>query len=465
MSNNFFYATLLTCFCVTAFAAEQNRVHIASSLGEAGEAAVNAGFKGVFTCSGIFVAGRTLEQVLQHELQGVPEEPVPIVNYDGKYVSVPFSDLFPAKIHAYRKGMGCTTLPIGSTTADIVNLPYVEQPQAPGNPEEILWPMGDKLPDIDVPAEVDVEQVKAIVQRAFDGETYGNENKTIALVIVYKGQIIGEAYAHGFGIHTQYRTWSAAKSIASALIGILTGQGKLDVKAPAPIPEWQGEADPRKLITVENLLEMSSGLETGGSNSDGIYWLGRAVTQDATAAPLEVSPGSRWKYSNNDTLLLMRAARHVIGNDFAYLTFPRRELFNKIGMRDTYPEIDHDGNFIFSSQVFTTARDLARFALLFSRDGVWLGERILPEGWVDYSVQPAAAKKVPGRGYAKQWWLLDSKPGVPEGTYTAAGARGQYATVVPGHDLVIVRRGIDPFTVRFDQEQLVVDIAHAVGVE
>jgi CubicO group peptidase (beta-lactamase class C family) len=205
---------------------------------------------------------------------------------------------------------------------------------------------------------------------------------------------------------------------------------------------------------------MSSGLESGGNNTYAVYFGGQDVASAVTTTALEVEPGSRWKYANNDTLLYLRALRHVLGDDLRYLRFPYDELLHRIGMYHTRMEVDHRGNFVGSSQVYTTARDLARFGLLLAHDGVWDGERLLPEGWVEFSATPAPARApVDGEwGYGAQFWLLDRMPGVPEGTYTTAGNKGQYVTVVPGHDLVIVRTGVDPNGKSFAQERLVAEI-------
>jgi len=183
----------------------------------------------------------------------------------------------------------------------------------------------------------------------------------------------------------------------------------------------------------------------------------RLVISAATTTALEVDPGTRWKYANNDSLLLMRALRDRLGNDLDYLRFPYDKLLHPLGMYHTRMETDHLGNFIGSSQVYTTARDLARFGVLLVNDGVWNDERILPEGWVDFSRSPAPTRPVEKgkRGYGAQFWLLDQMPGVPAGTFTSSGNKGQYVTVLPDLDLVIVRTGVDPMPARFKQDQLV----------
>jgi CubicO group peptidase (beta-lactamase class C family) len=245
-----------------------------------------------------------------------------------------------------------------------------------------------------------------------------------------------------------------AKSLTGALVGILVGEGKLRVDAPAPIPEWQTPGDARARISVGDLLHMSSGLAEEGAGADDVYFGGSDSIASITGARLEVAPGSRWLYANRDTLLLVRAMRHVIGDSAAYWSFPRRALFDRIGMRDTVAETDWNGNFVLSSQVQSTARDLARFGLLLLGDGVWEGERILPEGWVGFLRTPAPARAtgllglwrygaLGLLGYGAQLWLFERSWLVPFDAFSALGSRGQAVTVVPAEQLVVVRTGLD----------------------
>ncbi len=199
---------------------------------------------------------------------------------------------------------------------------------------------------------------------------------------------------------------------------------------------------------------MTSGLNSdpAGNRTDAVYFGGGLVVQNATQNPLEAPPGTRWRYANNDTMLALRALREAMDNDRRYLQYPFKALLHKIGMYNTYPEVDWDGDFVLSSQVWTTSRDLARLGLLYLNDGVWEGERILPEGWSDYVAAKASAQPAnrqgdkaneAGRGYGAQFWRYENYPGVPNGTYAALGNRGQFVVIVPEDDVVIVRRGYD----------------------
>jgi CubicO group peptidase (beta-lactamase class C family) len=247
-------------------------------------------------------------------------------------------------------------------------------------------------------------------------------------------------------------------------MAIASKQGLLRFDDPVSIPEWSYPGDPRQAITYKHLMWMSSGLFTGGDNTYSVYFGGEDVVSAATGTHLEVPPGTRWKYSNNDTLLLLRALRYLLADDLKYLRFPYDELFHPLGMYHTRMEVDHLGNFVGSSQTYTTARDLARFGLLLANDGLWNGKRLLPEGWVKFSSTPAPTRPAASGqwGYGAQFWLLDQMPGVPPGTFTTAGNKGQFVTIVPGHDLVIVRTGVDPLGKRWAPDQLVAAVVDAL---
>ena len=433
---------------------------------------IGAGLKAGHMCSAVFVAGRDPVAVLKDELGNIHPRlrlvPDPIVDRESRSVSVPVLFGRTTRRAAYRDSLGCTVLPPGSSSAGPSLIPKVELPPAPGDPAAIPWPDGDRLAAEGLPPEVDEEELRVSVEAAFSGAQY-QPHKTIGIVVVYRGRIIAERYAPGFDAHTQYRTWSSAKSITSALVGILVGQGRLAVGAAAPIPEWQEPDDPRGQITIAHLLHMSSGLESDGAWTPEAYWNGVDTGALVAQSRLEVEPGSRWKYSNYDTLLLVRAMREVLGDSRTYLEFPRRALLDRIGMRDTLPEVDPYGNFILSSQVYSTPRDLARLGLLYLGDGVWNGERILPEGWVDYTTTPAPATLLLSEddeahaGYGAQFWLYGRDDRLPADAYSTSGARGQHATIVPSRQLVVARMGLDPLLDSgWDQRAFVADILSAI---
>ena len=409
-----------------------------------------AGLKAGMACSAVFVAGRSLEDVLLDELGGLPAAAAgtadPIVDRASRSVSVAYDADTPPRVAVHRAGRGCTILPPHAGPEKGRTIPNPEIERSAEVALRNAWPESV----VDPP-----NTLAAVVEAAFDSQTYGERTKTLGVAVVHRGQLVAERYHSGFGPHTSYRAWSAAKMLTNALVGILVGRGVLRLDAPAPIPEWAEGDDPRASITVAHLLHMSSGLEQKGSGCYPVYQDGADAVKVTTSAQLEEPPGSRWSYANRDTLLLVRAMRAALGDE-AYWRFPMHDLLDRIGMHDTVLESDPYGSYILSSQVFTTPRDLARLGVLFLNDGMWEGERILPEGWVALSTRQAPARLRGLRGllaygirgfvgYGAQVWLYDRIPGVfAHAAYSGIGHRGQYVTIIPSKELVVVRTGLDP---------------------
>ncbi|WP_293349205.1 serine hydrolase [Phenylobacterium sp.] len=404
--------------------------------------ALAAGYKAAFLCSGIFNAGQSEAQVAADDLEGIyPDYQALVrtlpatVDRTAKTVSVPFDDKLPPRIAAWRPGLGCAQLPIGAPATGIAKLPRLAiQPP----PAKARWPDGDEGATAPGPA-----KLGPVVEKAFDKAAYGGA--TTAVLVVRDGKIIGEQYRAGYDLHTPQRTWSAAKSLTATVVGRAVQLGKVKVEAPANIPEWKTPGDPRAAITMAQLMHMNSGLWTDGpgNRTDEVYLGGGAVTEWATRMPLEVAPDTRFRYANNDTLLAARSVRAALGDGKAALEFPFAELLWKIGMRRTTPETDWQGNYILSSQVWTTARDLARLGLLYQNDGVWNGERLLPAGWSGFVATPAPVQPERNAGYGAFFWLYGEALGLPEGTYAMNGNRGQYVFIVPSRKVIVVRRGFD----------------------
>lgn len=305
--------------------------------------------------------------------------------------------------------------------------------------------------------------ITQVIASAFDRRTYGQGSETTAVLVLEKGRIVSERYRADLTMHSSQRTWSVAKSIAGTIIGAAAHKGLLDVKAPAPVPEWQRAGDPRKAITTDQLLRMASGLNSdhAGNRTDALYFGGIAFADQAASLPLVRPPGSEFRYANNDTVLAIRGLQHVLGDGTASLQFPFESLLWKIGMTHTVPETDWRGHFVLSSQVWTTARDLARLGLLHLQDGVWNGERILPSGWNDYVRSHGTAQPASGFGYGATWWTFPRNAGLPKDAIIAQGNRGQYVVVIPSRSMVIVRRGFDGTGMGFDVAAFTTDILNA----
>ncbi len=353
----------------------------------------------------------------------------------------------PPRSARYTGDQGSSILPRGEK--DVFFTP-VKIPSSLPDAASLAWPMGDRDAASPVPAGVDVEAVSAALDWAMDQK----EQNTRAFVVAYDGKIIGERYAPGWTADTPQISWSQGKSITATLIGILIQQGELELDQPAPLEEWQG--DERKKIRIRDLLQMSSGLDFANLGFKGealtrenehmrVYFDAIDVLEHSVSQPAAVPPGTRYAYLNSDPLSLVKIIRNTVesrGED--YLSFPQRALFDRIGIRSAVLETDAWGNFILSGYDYLSARDWVRFGLLYLADGVWEGERILPEGWTDFvaTAAPADEKK----NYGGMFWVnqAPTMERVPKDTYWSAGFMGQVTMVIPSRKLVVVRMGPSP---------------------
>lgn len=411
-----------------------------------------AGYKAAFTCSGVFNAGRTVEQIAGDELhriypgyrEAMAALPAATIDRKVKTVSVTYAEDLPPRVAVWRDHLGCAQLPSGAGADAAAAPPVIDLPGVKPDRRKI-WPEGEAPPARNAALE-------SVLAPAFDRATYGEGTETTAVLVVKDGAIVAERYRDGFDATTPQRTWSVAKSIAATIIGAAVDDGLIAVDAPAGLAQWAAPGDPRGAVTLENLLHMASGLDStpAGNRTDDVYFGGGRVIDHASTRRLVSKPGARWVYANNDTMLAMRALRERMNDDDAYWRYPFERVLHPIGMSRTFLETDWNGDFILSSQVWTTARDLARLGLLYLNDGVWEGTRILPEGWAAYVAAPAPAQPPAARAsgspyprYGAQFWLFGEAFGLPEGTYAALGNRGQFVMIVPERNVVIVRRGFD----------------------
>ena len=362
------------------------------------------------------------------------------------HLTLPDGVVRTAKVHGDH---GCVTLPIGT---DDVFYESVDIASALPDPATVSWPMGDVLPAEPLPAELDANTVAQAVDAAFAPA----EGMTAAFVATWKGRIIGERYGDGITMHTPLESWSMGKSLTATLMGVLIQQGVYELWQPAPVPEWQAEGDPRQAIRIADILRMSSGLRFRGvadpdldpalGYPDHLYvYTGSANSFEwAATRPQQWPPNTIGRYRNSDPVLINYLVRlGVEGRGEEYHSFPQRALFDKIGIRHMVLEADPYGNFLLQGYEFGPARDWARLGNLYLQDGVWNGERILPEGYVDFVSTLAPAWEADGRPtYGGFFWIngTGSFP-VPTEAYYMSGAGGQTTLIIPSHDLVVVRLG------------------------
>jgi len=432
--------------------------------------AQTAGYRALYTCTATFLANISQDRLeadifANYDSRGRVTQKDVTVDHANKRVLVRYLDDMPPRIAVWRPLLGCVQLPIG--TSPDVAFPLPTAPEGLQTPDYTQrdWPLGDRNAVARIPARQKAA-LDAVVARAFDG-TYGGV--TWAVIVVKDGKIIAERYDRGYDMHTPQRTNSAAKSMAATLVGIAQKKGLVDIMKPGVLAEWRRPGDPRGAITLNDLLHMSSGLytEASGNPQQELYRSGASAAERSALNVMDSKPGTRWVYAGSDTILSVRAIRQAINDDKAFLAWPFQELFWKIGMTHTTPETDWTGDFLMSGQLWSTARDFARFGLLYINDGVWQGERILPEGWAKYVATPAPdqPKGRDGRGYGAQFWLFGPKQGLPEGSYTPAGARGQYAMIVPSKGVIVVRRGFDKNNEAFEIPRFTADVLKVLDGE
>jgi CubicO group peptidase (beta-lactamase class C family) len=442
--------------------------------------ALAAGYKALMLCSAIAIAERngttrTPESVEALELTGIQsphnaiigELPYAIMRRPTgqiAHVAVTWAEDVPPRIAAYfGPDTGCSVLPIGAPE-DASN-PQVSVPVAVSAEDKVVVSVG-------IPGSEDGEippptALGKVLEAARAGQYGKGTRTTAALVRINRegdGLVEQAVYAPGFDQKTPQRTWSVAKSIAATLVGAAVLSGETSVDDPVGLNYWRsgGDSDPRNAITIDHALRMATGRysDTPGNRTDPLYFGGSTVDETAVSWPVLHKPGTVFRYANNDTLLAVKA----IGGWLSY--YPPHEFFAKLGMSHTVAETDSRGEYILSSQVWTTAGDLAKFGQLYLNDGkLPSGERVLPEGWAKYVATPSGPQPDGAFGYGAGFWLMNKSDGVPSDTFAAFGNRGQYVVIVPSRQVVIVRRGEDPPGAGFDIAAFTRDVLAALPAE
>ena len=412
-----------------------------------------AGFAKIL-CSGVFITGLDAADAAANvggfispfdERRHVVDT---VVDYEQELVALTLPDGVTRTAKRY-ENQGCVAHGIGEDSVHFVPTTVERNlPPAATTP----WPMGDVLSDAPWPSEIDMEKVEEALDIGFGPA----EARTLGLVVTYKGRILGERYGEGIDIHTPLESWSMTKSLTGTLMGVLIEQGTYELWQPAPVPEWQEPGDPRQEIRIGDIMRMSSGIKINAPSDPDYdrdiyadhYYLYTATSNSyewAATRPQEWPPNTIGRYRNTDPVLTSYLIRlGVEGRGQDYHSFPQHDLFDKIGIRDGLIETDPQGNFLGQGLAFMPARDWARLGNLYLQDGVWDGERILPEGYVEYASTLAPTWVSDGRlqyGGAFFWVNGQGSQGLPESAYSMRGAGGQSTTIIPTHDLVVVRLG------------------------
>jgi len=330
------------------------------------------------------------------------------------------------------KGIHFTPLPVTSRLPDAASEP---------------WPMGDQ------PSKDTTNIDRARLAKAVDLAFADPQGLTAAFLVVYKGQIVAERYMPGITKDTQLESWSMGKSLTATLFALLVKDGVYRLEDAVPVPEWHAPGDPRAAIRIVDLMHMSSGLRfiatqdpdykpsMGYADHWYVYTGAVDAFQYSISRPLQFPPNTEGRYRNCDPLTIGWLIKQAVtGRGEEYLTYPQRALFDRIGIRRQVLETDPYGNFLLTGYDYGTARNWARLGMLYLQDGIWRGERILPEGWAKFVSTPAPAWKK--HNYGGLFWVNgDGGWNLPKTAYLANGAGGQTTFVIPSHNLVVVRMG------------------------
>ncbi len=427
---------------------------------------IMSGFTAKNMCSCVFVGGRNPKSVDAEELGSFP---LSLASYKVDTVNavVTSTVLGMAKQKAiYRKGFGCTLVNELSEEDIRKQVPPVLKQIVTADSAQ--WPLGDKAANY-VSGEIDYARLKKICMQEVLKTNDKKQHEARALLVVYDGKLITENYAPGFDKNSKMLGWSMTKSITSAMIGMLVKQGKLDVSKPAPVPEWVQATDGRNTITLENLLQQTSGLNFGehyNKSSNATIMLFKKADMGAYTAQqsLREKPGSRFYYSSGNSNILSRIVRQTVGNN-NYHSFIYDSFLYKLGMYHTVIEPDAGGTMVGSSYCYATSQDWARFGLLYYNNGIVNGEHLFTDDWVNKTATPSTADSLKQYGY--QFWLngFDEKmpskrkfSAAPADMFYADGYAGQYVFIIPSKKLIIVRLGFK----NFDENELLRKILQCV---
>ncbi len=397
-----------------------------------------SGFSAKNMSSSVFIGQRSLEYTDKTD-HNVPNVRLATDQVDiGKKYSIANVYGFKERKAIYREGLGSILIDDDFDE----NQPFLI-PNRRFSKTNLSYPYGD-LPQRDsVFEEINYKKVEKAVATIFDIDGV-EKNKTRAVLVLYKDQIIAERYIDGFDKNSKLLGWSMTKSVLSTMYGVLQAQGKIDIYNKALVDEWQN--DERKEITINNLLQMNSGLEWDedyGSISDITKML--YIDKDMTLSQIHKNaihkPNEHWLYSSGTSNLLSGILRKQFTTHQEYLDFPYREFIDKIGMHSMLIETDMAGNYVGSSYAWATVRDWGKFGLLYLHKGNWKGQQIFDPEWVNYVTTPSPTSK---GDYGGHFWLNAGGfyPDAPRDMFSANGYQGQRVFIIPSKDLVIVRFGL-----------------------
>lgn len=403
-------------------------------------------------CSLHFVSGLELPRARALYIDPLLEPALPIlriaVDDDKEQARASLIGLY-GQTAVYRPGLGCSLVHEVSRFNRSLALP------GPDNFEPLIENVQHRSDHFDQAA------LLAAVEAAF-AEPAGGGRNTLAVAVLHRGRLVAQRYAEGIGPETPLHGWSMAKSAITALAGAMIHRGEITLDQ-AVIPGGEGHED----ITLEHLLRMTSGLDIEersdgfDPNSDMLFTEGDMAAWAGQREP-RYKPGRHWEYMSANTVLAARMLQDRLDGTLpAQVAGLRERLFDPLDIHSAVMEVDQRGTFQGSSYLYASAHDWARLAQLFLQGGYWNGRRILAEGWVE-AVTRSNTDARQG-GYGMGFWLGHPREGAPEGVYYMSGFQGQYAFIVPSHELVIVRLGATNGT-GTGSFKLVLDVIGALAI-
>lgn len=445
---------------------------VAGSLHAYRVARVGSGVSAEILCGAVFVSGRAPDDVRAHDLSGPGYELLRFfdqtVHRAEKSVTASVRGIA-AQTAIYREGLGCTLIDGKGEEALRAQVPSLAL--KPPADAVALWPEGERAGLTAQSEGTDRAALDAAVEAAFAEPEPARPRNTRALVVVHRGRIAAERYAPGFDASMPLIGWSMTKGALNALVGLRVEDGKMALSDRALLPEWRGEGDPRRDISLDDLLRMSSGLAFDEGYDDPLadvtvmLFARGDMAKFAADKPLLHPPGTHWSYASGTSAIVARVLRATFASEQDYLRYPRERLFGPLGMSTAVIATDAAGTLVGSSLLYASARDFARLGLLFLQDGVWQGRRLLPEGWVNYTLTPT--KGAEDGTYGAHMWLKlpqsegNGEPPMPDDAYYFLGHDEQVIAVVPSRDLVVVRLGLTRKGGAWDPARDLAPIVHA----
>lgn len=436
---------------------------------------IGGGASAQLGCAALYMGGRDLAEFKARDLDTLnPLTRLASLSADPERRTVT-SSIFGLITHVaiYRPGVGCTLVLDAEEKALQAQADGITTAKTQSRPDP--WPVGDRVDLATLPQNIDRAALMKAVDGAFEDTTGEGLMDTRAVIVVHDGRIVAEKYAKGFNDKTLFLGWSASKSVTGALVGTLVSDGKLALDQPAPVPEWSRPDDPRHRITIRNLMNMASGLEftetyEPGDDATRMLFGHTDMAHYAASKPLIAEPGTKWSYSSGTTNILSRIVQQQTGGTLAsYHRYAQERLFQPAGMTSAIFEPDASGVFVGSSYLYATARDWARFGLLYLNDGMLNGRQILSPEWVAFSRQ--AFPQAPRGVYAAQFWANagdgpngENRPidQCPKDMYSAMGHNYQVISIVPSRKTVIVRLGWTTGPYTFDINRHFCNILKAI---